>query len=43
VGGTSTVLTLSTGDVDAFWERAVEAGAEVLHLLQDQFWGEYAA
>jgi PhnB protein len=40
VGGTSTVLNLSTGDVDALWRRAVEAGAEVLHPLRDQFWGD---
>ena len=40
VGGTSTVLQLSTEDVDALWKRAVEAGAEVLHPLQDQFWGD---
>jgi PhnB protein len=40
VGGTSTVLNLHTEDVDALWRRAVEAGAEVLHPLQDQFWGD---
>ena len=40
VGGTSTVLHLSTEDVDALWKRAVDAGAEVLHPLQDQFWGD---
>jgi PhnB protein len=40
VGGTSTVLHLSTGDVDALWARAVAAGAQVLHPLQDQFWGD---
>jgi PhnB protein len=40
VGGTSTVLQLATDDVDALWARAVDAGAEVLHPLQDQFWGE---
>jgi PhnB protein len=40
VGGTSTVLHLSTEDVDALWKRAVDAGAVVLHPLQDQFWGD---
>ena len=40
VGGTSTVLHLYTEDVDAFWTRAVDAGAQVLHPLQDQFWGD---
>jgi PhnB protein len=27
-------------DVDAAWERAVAAGAQVLHPLADQFYGE---
>jgi hypothetical protein len=27
-------------DVDAAWERAVRAGAEVIHALADQFYGE---
>jgi PhnB protein len=40
VGGTSTVLNLYTEDVDALWQRAVDAGAEVLHPLQDAFWGD---
>jgi PhnB protein len=40
VGGTSTVLQLDTEDVDALWQRALDAGAEVLHPLQDQFWGD---
>ena len=40
VGGTSTVLNLYVEDVDALWERAVEAGAEVLRPLEDTFWGD---
>ena len=40
VGGTSTVLHVYTEDVDALWTRAVDAGAQVLHPLQDQFWGD---
>jgi PhnB protein len=40
VGGTSTVLHLYTEDVEALWTRAVDAGAEVRHPLQDQFWGD---
>ena len=40
VGGTATVLHLSTNDVDALWKRAVDAGAEVRQPLQDVFWGE---
>ena len=39
-GGTSTVLNLYVEDVDALWERAVGAGAEVLHPLGDTFWGD---
>jgi PhnB protein len=38
VGGTSTVLNLYVEDVDALWERAVGASAEVLHPLGDTFW-----
>jgi PhnB protein len=40
IGGTSTVLNLYTEDVDGLWRRAVDAGAEVLHPLRDQFWGD---
>jgi PhnB protein len=40
IGGTSTVLNLRTDDVDALWERALAAGAEVLHPLADAFWGD---
>jgi PhnB protein len=40
VGGTATVLQISTDDVDALWERAVAAGAEVVHPPADGFWGE---
>jgi len=40
VGGTSTVLNLYAEDVDALWECAVRAGAEVLHPLEDTFWGD---
>jgi PhnB protein len=40
VGGTSTVLSLYVEDVDSIWERAVGAGAEVLHPLEDTFWGD---
>jgi PhnB protein len=40
VGGTSTVLNLSSEDVDTLWRRALDAGAEVLHPLRDQFWGD---
>jgi PhnB protein len=40
VGGTSTVLNLYVEDVDALWERAMGAGAEVLQPLGDTFWGD---
>ena len=40
IGGTATVLHLSTDDVDAPWQRALDAGAEVRQPLGDAFWGE---
>lgn len=40
VGGTYGALHLSTDDVNSLWERAVGAGAEVLHPLEDTFWGD---
>ncbi len=40
VGGTPVVLNPSSEDVDALWHRAIEAGADVLHPLQDTFWGD---
>jgi PhnB protein len=40
LGGSATVLQIQTDDVDALWERAVAAGATVLHPLADAFWGE---
>ena len=40
VGGTSLVLNISTDDVDSLWQRALDEGAEILHPLQDAFWGE---
>jgi PhnB protein len=40
VGGVSSTLSLHTGDVDALWQRAVGAGAEVLQPLQEMFWGD---
>jgi PhnB protein len=40
VGGTSTVLMLTTNDVDTLWQQALEAGAQVFHPLANQFWGD---
>jgi len=40
VGGTATALHLRSDDVDALWQRAVDAGAEMRQPLHDAFWGE---
>jgi PhnB protein len=40
IGGNPVVLHFSTEDVEALWKRALEAGAEVVQPLQDQFWGD---
>jgi PhnB protein len=40
IGGTAVVLHLFTDDVDTLWQRAIAAGAVVVHPLQDQFWGD---
>jgi PhnB protein len=41
LGGMVTcVMSVYWEDVDTAWERAVSAGAEVLHPLEDQFYGE---
>jgi PhnB protein len=39
LNGTAVVLHLDCDDVDRAWQTAVDAGAEVLNPLQDQFWG----
>jgi PhnB protein len=39
IGGTPVVLHLSTADADALWRRALDAGAEAVHPLEEQFWG----
>jgi len=36
----SAVFHLAVDDADAWWARAVEAGAEVTMPLADQFWGD---
>jgi PhnB protein len=38
--GTPVTLHLYVSDVDALFARAVEAGAEVMVELADQFWGD---
>ncbi len=40
LGGSPVTLHLVLADVDAFWERAVAAGAVVKMELADQFWGD---
>jgi uncharacterized glyoxalase superfamily protein PhnB len=38
--GTPVTIHLIVDDVDAFVERAVEAGAKVVMPVEDQFWGD---
>ena len=40
LGGTTAALFMYTDDVDAMWERALAAGAEVVFPLEVQFYGE---
>jgi PhnB protein len=40
LGGTYGALVLASDDVDRDWQRALDAGAEVFHPLQDTFWGD---
>ena len=39
-GQVSCIMALYWENVDAAWERAVAAGAEVIYPLEDQFYGE---
>jgi PhnB protein len=40
LGAVSAIMATYWPDVDAAWQRAVAAGAEVLYPLADQFYGE---
>lgn len=40
LGGTYLALYLTLADVDAVWDHALEAGAEVFVPLGDSFWGD---
>jgi PhnB protein len=40
LGGTPAALHLTVPDVDAAWERAVQAGATVFEPVHDAFWGD---
>ena len=39
-GAVSAIMATYWEDVDAAWERALDAGAEVIYPLEDQFYGE---
>jgi PhnB protein len=39
-GAVSAIMALYWADVDAAWERALAAGAEIIFPLTDQFYGE---
>lgn len=40
IGGTATVLQITTGDAEAVWRQALDASAEIHQPLAEQFWGE---
>ena len=40
LGGAPVTIHLDLADVDAVWERALAAGAQVAMPLADQFWGD---
>jgi PhnB protein len=42
LGGSPVIIHLEVEDVDAIAKRAIEAGAEVIFPVQDQFYGERA-
>ncbi len=39
-GGSPVTIHLQLADVDAMWQRAVDAGATVTMPLENQFWGD---
>jgi PhnB protein len=39
-GAVTTIMATYWEDVDGAWDRAVEAGAEIVYPLADQFYGE---
>jgi PhnB protein len=43
LGGTSTAVQLYLSNVDAVWQRAVDAEITVILPLEDAFWGERTA
>lgn len=40
LGGTPVTIHLTVTDVDTKFQRAVDAGATVVHPLEDAFWGD---
>jgi len=40
LGGASAIMATYWEDVDAAWERALGAGAEIIYPLDDHFYGE---
>lgn len=40
LGGSTAALFIYTDDVDALWDRALSAGAEVVYPLELQFYGD---
>jgi PhnB protein len=40
LGGTPITLTIFSDDVNALWKKAIDAGAQIFHPLQDAFWGD---
>lgn len=40
LGGSTSTLFIYTDDVDALWQRALEAGCEVVYPLEMQFYGD---
>jgi PhnB protein len=40
LGGTPVTIHLTVTDVDAKFQRALDAGATVVAALEDQFWGD---
>ncbi|HEY6648377.1 MAG TPA: VOC family protein [Mycobacterium sp.] len=40
LGGTPVTIHLTVTDVDSKFQQAVDAGATVVHALEDQFWGD---
>jgi PhnB protein len=41
-GHVTAIMSITVPDVDRLWERAVEAGCDVMYPLADQFYGDRA-